>query len=288
MWDHSHVYLEECVTMREACRAIRYTVQPLATFSSCSLMTDWTSADREDWLATKITVAKETCDKQRVWVKTQAEKSKGEVWALQSLTRSSCCLSVDEWLATLYRSTKSPSMPSPNTGRWVAMAARLWHMRTREESHDKWSWPSRNSTAGWLRWGRLFNSLTNEVRPVWSRDSRTVVIAKTGAITVKRQSINSLSKLCLSTVIASYFKCSLSTGAVVLATKHQKGLHTKNCVLLQLNYIWKTNCYYKINKSVRTLLHNVGRFVHKPFSGQEMTMFERTMTPWAATARLLW
>lgn len=159
-------------------------------------------------------------------------------------------------------------MPSPNTGRWVAMAARLWHMRTREESHDKWSWPSRNSTAGWLRWGRLFNSLTNEVRPVWSRQSRTAMIAKH----------NKPSKHCLSIVIASYFKSSLSTRAVVLTTKHHKGLHTKNCVLLQLNYVWKTNCYYKINKSVHTAPH-VGRFVRKPFSGQEITMFERTMTP---------
>lgn len=40
---------------------MRYTVQPLATFSSCCLMTVFTSADRDDWLATKITVAKETC-----------------------------------------------------------------------------------------------------------------------------------------------------------------------------------------------------------------------------------
>lgn len=47
-------------TMREACRAMRYTVQPLALLSSCSLMTDLTSADRDDWLATKMTVAKET------------------------------------------------------------------------------------------------------------------------------------------------------------------------------------------------------------------------------------
>lgn len=53
------------ITMREACRAMRYTVQPLATFISCCLMTVVTSADRDDWLATKITVAKETCSKRR-------------------------------------------------------------------------------------------------------------------------------------------------------------------------------------------------------------------------------
>lgn len=52
------------LTIREACRAIRYTVQPLATFSSCCLMMVFTSADRDDWLATKITVAKETCSNQ--------------------------------------------------------------------------------------------------------------------------------------------------------------------------------------------------------------------------------
>jgi len=51
--------------MREACRAMRYTVQPLATFSSCCLMTVFTSADRDDWLATKITVAKETYSSHR-------------------------------------------------------------------------------------------------------------------------------------------------------------------------------------------------------------------------------
>lgn len=168
--------------MREACRAMRYTVQPLATFSSCSLMTDWTSADREDWLATNITVAKETYDKQRANWNLKMKQRRG-LGPARSLTRSSCCLSVDEWLATLYRSTKSPSMPSPNTGRWVAMAARLWHMRTREESHDKWSWPSRNSTADWLKWGRLFSSLTNEVRPVWSWHSRTAKITKPDVIT---------------------------------------------------------------------------------------------------------
>lgn len=158
--------------MREACRAIRYTVQPFATFSSCSLMTTWTSADRQDWLATKITVAKETWNEQKCTfnqkqILKKTKKTKAKSGLTQSLTRSSCCLSVEEWLATLYRSTKSPSMPWPNTGRWVAMAAKLWHTRTREESQDKWSWPSRNSTADWLRWGRLFNSLTNEVRPVW-------------------------------------------------------------------------------------------------------------------------
>lgn len=60
--------------MREACRAMRYTVQPLALLSSCCLMTDLTSADRDDWLATKMTVARETCHKHRdtmrkVWMK---------------------------------------------------------------------------------------------------------------------------------------------------------------------------------------------------------------------------
>lgn len=44
---------------------MRYTVQPLALFSSCCLMTDLTSDDSDDWLATKITVAKETCHKHR-------------------------------------------------------------------------------------------------------------------------------------------------------------------------------------------------------------------------------
>lgn len=64
-WDILYMQKKKkCVTMREACRAIRYTVQPFATFSSCSLMTTWTSADREDWLATKITVAKETWNEQ--------------------------------------------------------------------------------------------------------------------------------------------------------------------------------------------------------------------------------
>lgn len=48
-------------------------------------------------------------------------------------------------------------------------------------------------------------------------------------------------------MIVSHFKCSLSTGAVVLTAKHQKGLDTKNCLLLQLNYVWRretqgTNC----------------------------------------------
>lgn len=90
-----------------------------------------------------------------------------------SLTRSSCCSQVDEWLATRYRSTRSPSMPSPRTGRCVAMAAKAWHMRMREESQDKWSWPSRSSTADWLRLGRLFSSLTNEVRAVYGWDTRS-------------------------------------------------------------------------------------------------------------------
>lgn len=71
--------------MREACRAIRYTVQPFATFSSCSLMTTWTSADRQDWLATKITVAKETWNEQSMKCtfnqKKCLKKNKGEVWA---------------------------------------------------------------------------------------------------------------------------------------------------------------------------------------------------------------
>lgn len=54
------VFVKYKITMREACRAMRYTVQPLAPFSSCCLMTVFTSTDRDDWLATKITVAKET------------------------------------------------------------------------------------------------------------------------------------------------------------------------------------------------------------------------------------
>lgn len=50
-------------------------------------------------------------------------------------------------------------------------------------------------------------------------------------------------------MIVSYFKCSLSTGAAVLTAKHQKGLYTKNCLLLQLKYVWRretqgTSCCY--------------------------------------------
>jgi len=45
-------------------------------------------------------------------------------------------------------------------------------MRMREESQDKWSCPSRNSTADWLRWGRLFSSLTSEVRAVYGSNKR--------------------------------------------------------------------------------------------------------------------
>lgn len=88
------------------------------------------------------------------------------------LTSSSCLLSVEEWLATLYKSTKSPSMPSPSTGRCVAIAARAWHMWTRDGSQARWSWPSRNSTTDWLRCGRPFSSLTREVSAVWW-DKRT-------------------------------------------------------------------------------------------------------------------
>lgn len=62
-WNPGSVQADE-ITMREACRAMRYTVQPLATFSSCCLMIVFTSADRDDWLATKMTVAKETCNNQ--------------------------------------------------------------------------------------------------------------------------------------------------------------------------------------------------------------------------------
>lgn len=94
-------------------------------------------------------------------------------------------------------------------------------------------------------------------------------------------------------MIVSYFKCSLSTGAAVLTAKHQKGLYTKNCLLLQLKYVWRqdtqgTHLCYKIVKLVCTVTYNVGHFLNQPFSGQEMTIFESTMTPWAATARLLW
>lgn len=69
-------------------------------------------------------------------------------------------------------------MPSPNTGRWVAIAARAWHMRMREGSQDRWSCPSRNSTTDWLRWGRLFSNLTREVRAVCEK--RRMVITGCG------------------------------------------------------------------------------------------------------------
>ena len=39
-------------------------------------------------------------------------------------------------------------------------------------------------------------------------------------------------------IMLSYFECGLCTGAAVLTAKHQKGLHSQNCVLLQLYYIW--------------------------------------------------
>jgi hypothetical protein len=50
----------EAHTILEACLAIRYTVHPLETLSSCCLITAFTSADNAFWLATKITVAKLT------------------------------------------------------------------------------------------------------------------------------------------------------------------------------------------------------------------------------------
>lgn len=120
----------------------------------------------------------------------------------KSLTRSSCCLSVEERLATLYRSTRSPSIPSPSTGRWVAMAARAWHIRTREESQDKCSWPSRKSTADWLRCGRLFSSFTNEVRAVYgaTQDSRKTEVRFSCKICSSIVLLNPNSFICVVTV----------------------------------------------------------------------------------------
>lgn len=51
--------------MREACLVMQFVIQPMATFSSCCLITVFTSANRDDWLATNTTVAKETCGEQR-------------------------------------------------------------------------------------------------------------------------------------------------------------------------------------------------------------------------------
>lgn len=144
------------------------------------------------------------------------------------LTSSSCCLSVDEWLATLYRSTKSPSMPSPSTGRCVAMAARAWHMRTREGSQARCSWPSRNSTADWLRCGRPFSSLTREVRAVWEEKEDPVIgVAAAGGTRMTWFPAT------------TYFQSRLSTFAAVLAAKHQEGLDPQDSVLLQLCNVWQ-------------------------------------------------
>lgn len=164
----------------------------------------------------------------------------------KSLTRSSCCLSVEERLATLYRSTRSPSIPSPSTGRWVAMAARAWHIRTREESQDKCSWPSRKSTADWLRCGRLFSSFTNEVRAVYgaTQDSRKTEVRFSCKICSSIVLLNPNSFICVVTVShlsglsQTYFECGLGTGAIVLTAKHQQRLHGQNYFLLKLCYIF--------------------------------------------------
>lgn len=91
-------------------------------------------------------------------------------------------------------------------------------------------------------------------------------------------------------VSVPYFERSLSTGAAVLAAKHQQGLHTENRVLLQLNQVWRREAQNK-RKSIQgsaLWLKIVGHILDSPLSGQEITMFESTMTPCEATARLLW
>ena len=77
-----------------------------------------------------------------------------------SLTSSSCWFSELEWPATLYRSTTSPSMPSPSTGSWLATAARAWHRCTRAGSQAERSWHSSSSTHTCARWGRTFSMRT--------------------------------------------------------------------------------------------------------------------------------
>lgn len=59
-----------------------------------------------------------------------------------------------------------------------------------------------------------------------------------GLIPKQVLNIYNLCPLCLVFLTTAYFERSLRTGTAVLTAKHQKGLHTQNCVLLQLYYIW--------------------------------------------------